>query len=77
MIDYAKAKLVEKDLDWILANDVSGTETGFGPGDNRGTLVAHNGTFVEIPRAAKEQFAEQLVALLAPTLSTLPGGSLR
>ncbi len=77
VIAYAKAKLVEKDLDWILANDVSGTETGFGPGDNRGTLVANNGTFVEIPRAPKERFAEQLVTLLAPTLSTLPGGVLR
>ncbi len=77
VIDYAKAKLREKDLDWILANEVGTAGVGFGTGDNRGTLVSRDGRCTELARAPKEQFAEQLVTLLAPTLGLLPGGVLR
>lgn len=77
VIDYARGKLREKDLDWILANEVGTAGTGFGSGDNRGTLVNRDGTSTELARAPKEEFAEQLVALLAPTLSLVPGGALR
>ncbi len=71
VIDYAKAKLVDKDLDAILANRVGVPESGFGPGDNIGTLVFRDGTFVEFARAPKELFADALVAALAPRLTHL------
>ena len=77
VIANATAKLREKDLDWILANDVGDLGVGFGTGDNRGTLVNREGTFTELARAPKERFAERLVDLLAPALSLLPGGALR
>jgi len=77
VIAYANAKLREKDLDWILANDVGTPGVGFGSGDNRGTLVNRDGTFVELQRAPKDEFAAQLVALIAPSLSTLVGGVAR
>jgi len=77
VIANATAKLREKDLDWILANDVGDLGVGFGTGDNRGTLVNREGAFMELARAPKEQFAERLVDLLAPALSLLPGGALR
>jgi phosphopantothenoylcysteine decarboxylase/phosphopantothenate--cysteine ligase len=66
---YARQKLVEKDLDWIFANDVSTAELGFGPGDNAGQLFARDGSVTTFDRAAKDALATALVAHLAPTLS--------
>ena len=66
---YARQKLVEKDLDWIFANDVSTAELGFGPGDNAGQLFARDGSVATFDRAAKDALATALVAHLAPTLS--------
>lgn len=69
LLEYAQHKLREKDLDWIVANDVSVAGVGFGPGDNAGVLVARDGTATAFARAAKEVFAERLVAALAPALA--------
>ena len=41
---YARKKLIEKNLDWIVANDVSAAETGFESDENRVILFSRNGT---------------------------------
>ncbi len=64
----ARGKLDRKDLDWIVANDVSGVGVGFGSGDNAGLLIARDGSVAELPRASKDAFAERIVALLAPAI---------
>lgn len=74
ILEYANHKLREKDLDWIVANDVSVAGVGFGPGDNAGVLVARDGTATAFARAAKDVFAERLVATLAPSLAERLGG---
>lgn len=69
ILEYAKHKLHEKDLDWIVANDVSVAGVGFGPGDNAGVLVARDGGATAFARAPKDVFAERLVDALAPALA--------
>ena len=66
---YARGKLADKGLDWIVANDVAADGVGFGPGDNAALLIARDGAAVAFPRATKERLAEQLVAALAPAIA--------
>ena len=66
---YARDKLARKDLDWIVANDVSADGVGFGTGDNAALLIARDGSAIPFPRAAKDALAVDLVARLAPALA--------
>jgi len=69
VLDYARAKLAEKDLDAIVANDVSTPGVGFGTGDNAGWRVTRDGASRELARADKEDCAERRAAALAPILT--------
>ena len=73
VIAYARAKLAEKDLDAIVANDVSKPGVGFGPGDNAGWLLTRGADELVLPRAPKEDFAEGLAAALVPILRARRG----
>lgn len=65
VLSYARGKLVSKDLDWIVANDVSTPGVGFGTGDNAGWLIGRDGREQALARQPKGAFAETLAALLA------------
>jgi phosphopantothenoylcysteine decarboxylase/phosphopantothenate--cysteine ligase len=68
LVSRARGKLERKGLDWIVANDVSGTETGFGTGDNAGVLLGKGGEELHLERQPKAEFAEALVDALADAL---------
>lgn len=51
--DYAKAKLRDKGLDLVVANDVTEEGAGFGPGTNRVTLYFADGQEVPVPKMPK------------------------
>jgi phosphopantothenoylcysteine decarboxylase/phosphopantothenate--cysteine ligase len=68
VISYAQKKRLSKDLDWIVANDVSAPGVGFGPGDNAGWLIGRDDLPLVLERAPKDRFAETIVARLAPHL---------
>ena len=53
-------KLKEKNLDLIVINDIGGTETGFGVGTNRVTLLDRNGAQEEVPLLSKEEVAHRI-----------------
>ena len=53
-------KLKEKNLDLIVINDIGGTETGFGAGTNRVTLLDRNGAQEEVPLLSKEEVAHRI-----------------
>jgi phosphopantothenoylcysteine decarboxylase/phosphopantothenate--cysteine ligase len=58
---YALKKLKDKNLDFILANDVSTKISGFQSDFNQGTLFCENGEAVTIPLMDKEEFAHRIV----------------
>lgn len=58
LIDNARKKARGKDLDLIVANDVSGDETGFDSDENSGVILDQGDLSVEIPRMSKREMAD-------------------
>jgi phosphopantothenoylcysteine decarboxylase/phosphopantothenate--cysteine ligase len=61
----ARKKLRAKNCDAIVANDVSGTETGMESDENEVTIFFRNGESKKILRASKKIIARELVKIIA------------
>ncbi|WP_214827023.1 bifunctional phosphopantothenoylcysteine decarboxylase/phosphopantothenate--cysteine ligase CoaBC [Exiguobacterium algae] len=59
--EHAVAKLKRKNVDFLVANDVSNSEIGFRSNDNEVTLFRANGSSVEFPKQTKKQLAFELL----------------
>lgn len=68
--EYAKRKLVKKNLDFIVANDVSQADAGFGVDTNRIKLFAKDGTMTEYPLMSKKELAGIILDHMAACLPT-------
>lgn len=66
VVTYAKKKLQSKNLDWIVANDVTQAGAGFGVDTNEVLLIAADGSSVKLGPAGKKVIAQELIALIAP-----------
>lgn len=64
VIHYATDKLHRKQLDLIVANDVSDSRIGFN-GDNNAVTVIGSNVEYTLPRTSKQQIARQLLDILA------------
>ncbi|WP_101758565.1 bifunctional phosphopantothenoylcysteine decarboxylase/phosphopantothenate--cysteine ligase CoaBC [Oceanicoccus sp. KOV_DT_Chl] len=64
VLSYARGKLKNKNLDLIIANDVSDSRIGFNSDDNAVTVVAETSE-TAIAIASKQQLARQLLAVIA------------
>lgn len=60
VINYAKQKLQEKNLDVIIANDVSDSSIGFNSDDNAVTIIWRNGQQA-FPVSSKQQLARKII----------------
>lgn len=69
VVAYAKEKLRSKNLDWIVANDVSQAGAGFAVDTNEVLLIAADGSSVKLGPAGKISVAKELIALIAPQKS--------
>lgn len=70
VLDYASDKLTRKNLDLIIANDVSQPGIGFNADDNAVTLIDRSLAPQPLPRASKQQLARQIIAFIAARLNT-------
>ena len=61
LLEYAKAKLEKKNLDMIVANDVSRKDAGFNTDTNVVKLLYRNGTIEELPIMTKHKLADELL----------------
>ncbi len=60
VIDYARGKLERKNLDMIVANDVTKKGAGFGSEENQATIITReNG--VELPLISKSELADKIL----------------
>lgn len=64
LIRNAKAKLQEKKLDYIVANDVSKKKIGFGSDRNAATVIDRKGRTRRFPEMYKRELAEKLLDLI-------------
>jgi phosphopantothenoylcysteine decarboxylase/phosphopantothenate--cysteine ligase len=60
---HAMKKLRAKNCDAIVANDVSGTETGMESDENEVVIFFRHGEIKKIPRASKKKIAHELVKI--------------
>ena len=61
LIQNASAKLKEKNLDLIVANEVFQEETVFGSDMNTAVLIASNGETKQLPRMSKRELADKIL----------------
>jgi phosphopantothenoylcysteine decarboxylase/phosphopantothenate--cysteine ligase len=61
LLENARKKLDEKELDMIVANDVSQEESGFGSEDNQVIFIWKDGKTEEFPLLSKMEVAENLI----------------
>jgi phosphopantothenoylcysteine decarboxylase/phosphopantothenate--cysteine ligase len=71
LLKNAQAKLEAKDLDLIVANDVSAADAGFGSETNRVVLIGREGEAEELPLMSKAAVAEAIVDRLEKFLDPL------
>ncbi|MEG0381019.1 MAG: phosphopantothenoylcysteine decarboxylase, partial [Kurthia sp.] len=62
VLHYAEGKLKKKNADYIVANDVSKTDRGFGADENTVTIVGKNDFLKSYPSENKEQLAKKILA---------------
>jgi len=61
VLENARRKLDEKNLDWIAVNDPTEEGAGFGSSTNRVTLLPRDGSPEELPLMPKADMAEALL----------------
>jgi phosphopantothenoylcysteine decarboxylase/phosphopantothenate--cysteine ligase len=66
VIEEARRKLTAKNLDWIIANDVSAEGAGFDVDTNIVTLVGPSGQETALPLLSKREVAERILDMIHP-----------
>ena len=70
LLENAALKLKAKQLDMIVANDISASDAGFGVDTNRVTLLFSDAKQSPLPLMRKDEVAETIIAQLAMLLET-------
>ncbi|SDU35511.1 Phosphopantothenate-cysteine ligase /Phosphopantothenoylcysteine decarboxylase [Halopseudomonas salegens] len=74
VLSYARDKLQRKNLDLIIANDVSQPDIGFNSDDNSVTLIDRSLHQQHLPQASKSKLAREIIHLIAGYLPAQPEG---
>ena len=64
LLEHANAKMQRKNLQMIVANDVSRDDIGFSSDSNE-VIVLTRSEQVEMPKMSKDQLARELIKLIA------------
>ncbi len=65
----ALRKMVEKNLDLIVANDVAQPDSGFAVDTNEVTLIRRDGQITRLPLLTKDEVADKILDLVAAALA--------
>ena len=65
LLDHARGKLAAKNLDWIVANDVTAEGAGFDGDTNIVTLLGRDGSETALPLLTKREVAERILDAVA------------
>jgi phosphopantothenoylcysteine decarboxylase/phosphopantothenate--cysteine ligase len=69
VLTHARRKLADKNLDMIVANDVTADEAGFGSDRNAATLLTRNGAETVLPLMPKRELADRILDALPPLIA--------
>jgi phosphopantothenoylcysteine decarboxylase / phosphopantothenate---cysteine ligase len=65
LLEYAEKKVREKDLDLIVANDITREDAGFDVETNAATIIKRDGSRIELPLQSKRQLAGRVLDEIA------------
>ncbi|CAB1243581.1 bifunctional phosphopantothenoylcysteine decarboxylase/phosphopantothenate--cysteine ligase CoaBC [Clostridium sp. MT-14] len=68
LIENAAKKLESKNLDYIIANDITGVDTGFASNNNKVTIIFKDGNKIDLDKMTKREVARKLFDILASKL---------
>ena len=68
LAENAKQKLKQKGLDFIVANDITAKDSGFGADTNRVTIINRHGEVDSLPLMLKREVADKLLDKVAELL---------
>jgi phosphopantothenoylcysteine decarboxylase/phosphopantothenate--cysteine ligase len=74
LLTNAAQKLKRKNLDFIVANDITVPDIGFGSDDNAVIILSSDGSKENLPRMPKRAIAEHLCDILADGFALLEKG---
>ena len=69
ILEYANKKLVEKNLDFIVANDVTAEGAGFGVSTNIASIIWRDGIVENFSKMSKAELAEKIIQRLSKLLN--------
>lgn len=64
ILENANKKLEKKNLDYIVANDITASDTGFASDDNKVTIICRDGKKIDLIKMTKREVARNLFDLL-------------
>ena len=62
--ENAKGKLERKNLDYIVANDISKPETGFASDENKVTIISKSGEEISLEKMSKREVAKNIFDII-------------
>jgi phosphopantothenoylcysteine decarboxylase/phosphopantothenate--cysteine ligase len=68
VVANARQKLKKKNLDLIVANDITSTDSGFGVDTNKVTIIDKNGKAENLPLLTKREVADRILDKVAGLL---------
>ena len=68
VLENARAKLKQKRLDLVVANDITASDSGFGTDTNRVTIIDRKGKIDSLPLLSKREVADRVLDQVAALL---------
>ena len=69
LLEYAQKKLVEKNLNFIVANDVTAAGAGFGVATNIATIIWRDGKIESFNKMSKAELAEKIILRISKIIN--------
>jgi len=69
IVENAKKKLQNKQLDLIVANDITDKDSGFGADTNKVTIISRDGKVEDLPLLTKREVADRILDRVAGMLA--------
>ncbi|MDV4151224.1 bifunctional phosphopantothenoylcysteine decarboxylase/phosphopantothenate--cysteine ligase CoaBC [Clostridium sp. AL.422] len=60
VVENAKKKLIKKNLDFIVANDITSSDTGFASDDNKVIIISKDGEEIYLDKMSKRKVASKI-----------------
>ena len=77
LVENAKSKLVSKDLDLIVANDITASDAGFASDDNRVIILDREGGIDRLPLMSKYDVGVEVLNRLSAAVQRSRGFDVR